>query len=67
MPFVQFLIAPNLWILLKFSLWLLRYKLIVMLQLFAYETLGLKATNLHLPEFLTLRFNYEPAENQVHQ
>ena len=67
MPFGQFLIAPNLWILLKFSLWLLRYKLIVMLQLFAYETLGLKATNLHLPEFLTLRFNYELAENQVHQ
>ena len=67
MPFGQFLIAPNLWILLKFSLWLLRYKLIVMLQLFAYETLGLKATNLHLPEFLTLRFNYELAENHIHQ
>ena len=67
MPFSQFLIAPTLWILLQFSLWLLRYKLIVMLQLFAYETLDLKATNLHLPEFLTLRFDYELAENQVHQ
>ena len=39
----------------------------VMLQLFAYETLGLKATNLRLPEFLTLGFNYELAENQLHQ
>ena len=67
MPFGQLLIASNLWILLKFSLWLLWYKLIVMLQLFAYETLGLQATNLHLPEFLTLRFNYELGENQVHQ
>ena len=38
-----------------------------MLQLFVYETLGLKAKSLHLPEFLTLRFNYELAENQIHQ
>ena len=38
-----------------------------MLQLFAYETLGMKATNLHLTEFLTLRFNYELAENHIHQ
>ena len=52
MPFVQFLIASNLWILLKFSLWLLRYKLIVMFQLFAYETVGLKATNLTFQSFL---------------
>ena len=40
---------------------------IVMLQLFVHETLGLKVTNLHLPLFLTLRFNYELGENQVHQ
>ena len=52
MPFVQFLIASNLWILLKFSLWLLRYKLIVMFQLFAYETVGLKATSLTFQSFL---------------
>ena len=38
-----------------------------MLQLFAHETLGLKATNLHLPVFLTLRFNFELGENQVNQ
>ena len=38
-----------------------------MLQLFAHETLDLKATNLHLPVFLTLRFDYELGENQVHQ
>ena len=37
------------------------------LHVFAYETLGLKANNLHLPEFLTLRFNYELAENQIYQ
>ena len=49
------------------SLRLLRYKLIVVLQLFAHETLGLKATNLHLPVFLALRFDYELGENQVRQ
>ena len=67
MSFSQFLIAPNLWILLKFSLWFLRYKLIVILQLFAYETLGLKPTNLHLPQFLTLNFYHELVENQENQ
>ena len=40
--FSQFLIAPNLLILLKLSFWLLRYKLIVIWQLFANETLGRK-------------------------
>ena len=65
--FSQFLISPNLWVLLKFSLRLLRCNLIVMLQLFAYETFGLNPTNPHLPEFLTFRFNHELAENQVHQ
>ena len=59
--FSHFLISPNLWILLKFSLWLLRCNLIVMLQLFAYETFGLKPPNPHLPESLTLTFNHEPA------
>ena len=65
--FSHFLISPNLWILLKFSLLLLGCNLIVMLQLFTYETFGLKLTNPHLPESLTLTFNHELAENQVHQ
>ena len=38
-----------------------------MLQLFAYETFGLKRTNIHFPEFLTLRLNHELEENQVHR
>ena len=65
--FSHFLISPNLWMLVKFTLLLLRCNLIVMLQSFTHETFGLKPTNPHLPESLTLTFNHELAENRVHQ
>ena len=67
MSFSQFLIAPNLWIWLNYNLSLLWCKLIVVLQSIACETLGLRPTNFHLPEFLTLWLNHKLPEHYVHQ